>query len=224
MAVRYRPASLNTQRPPRPPVSADAGEAISLLPVLGSMAAAPPPSFRPLTVDERRWLHDKYERLAEEEGNLAASRTSYFAAIASVLVTGLVVATADLLSVPLLLVLFSTFFALFGILIALVWAVLLHRTTDAQNLWRESARRLEMLAPPIDTSLLAPVSLRSGATLPIDLTRPYEAHAERFGPDHRISWQDRVTPSALTEVMPIALLAFWATAGVVVWVWFLFVR
>jgi hypothetical protein len=175
-------------------------------------------------VDERRWLHDKFERLDEEEGNLAASRTSYFAAIAAVLVTGLVVATADLIGNPFLLVVFASFFAGFGILISSVWAVLFHRTTDAQNLWREAALRLEELDPPIDTQAVAPITLRSGRTIEVDLTQPYHAHAARFSRANHISWQDRLSPTKLTEVMPLALLIIWGATIVCVWVWYLLLR
>jgi len=188
------------------------------------MDPPPPPPSRLLTADERKWLHDKYERLSEEEGNLAASRTSYFSAIAAVLVTGLVVATADLIGDPFLMVLFASFFAGFGILISTVWAVLFHRTTDAQNLWREAALRLESSAPPIDTSLPAPITLRSGRLISVDLTQPYHAHLERFSSKNHITWQDRVSPTTLTEVMPMALLAIWSVAFVVIWVWYLVLR
>ena len=80
------------------------------------------------TESELRWLHDKYEPLAAEEGQLTASRTSYFAAIGTVLVTGLVVAIADLLSQPWVLAAVVTFLAALGLLISAVWAVRLHRT------------------------------------------------------------------------------------------------
>ena len=182
------------------------------------------PTLEMLPIEERKWLHDKYERLAEEEGNLAASRTSYFAAIAAVLVTGLVVATSDLIGNPILLVLFATFFAGFGMLIAALWSVLFHRTTDAQNLWREAALRLEELDPPIDASVEAPITLRSGRTITVDLTRPYHAHAERFNPKNHISWLDRVNPAHLSEIMPLTLLGIWSAALVVIWAWFLFFR
>jgi hypothetical protein len=182
------------------------------------------PGSTPLSIDERRWLHDKYERLAEEEGNLAATRTSYFAAIAAVLVTGLVVATSDLVGNADLLVLFATFFAGFGALIAAVWAVLFHRTTDAQNLWREAALRLEDLEPPIEGSLPAPITLRSGRTISVDLTRPYQAHRARFDPKNHISLLDRVNPARLSEIMPLTLLGIWVATVVVVWAWFLFLR
>ncbi len=188
------------------------------------MSGPPSPAPPMLPVEDRRWLHDKYERLAAEEGNLAATRTSYFAAIAAVLVTGLVVATSDLIGTPVLLVLFATFFAGFGALIAVVWSVLFHRTTDAQNLWREAALRLEELDPPIEATLVAPVTLRSGRAISVDLARPFHVHAERFDPKNHISVLDRVSPSRLSEVMPLALLGIWAATIVLVWYWFLFLR
>ena len=179
----------------------------------------------PLTIEERRWLHDKYERLAEEEGNLAGSRTSYFATIAAVLVTGLVVATSDLLADPTVLVLFATFLSMVGIIIASVWWVLLHRTADAQALWREAARRIEAMDPPIETRIEAPITLRSGETISVDLSRPYTTHSERFSPtDPRLSWQDRLDPAKLTEVMPLALLGIWIATVGIFWGWFLFLR
>ncbi len=183
-----------------------------------------PPTMGMLPVEDRRWLHDKYERLAEEEGNLAATRTSYFAAIAAVLVTGMVVATSDLIGTPVLLVLFASFFAGFGLLTASLWSVLFHRTTDAQNLWREAALRLEELDPPIETTVEAPITLRSGRTITVDLARPFHAHYERFDPKNHISWLDRVNPSRLSEIMPLALIVIWAAAIALVWTWFLVLR
>lgn len=179
---------------------------------------------RALSPEELRWLHDKYERLAAEEGQLAASRTSYFAAIGTVLVTGLVVVIADLLTQRWLLVAMISFLASLGILISAVWAVLLHRTTDAQNLWREAALRLEELTPPIPSELPASVTLRSGAPLSIDLARPYQAHARRFSRVHGTSWMDRVDPAALMEILPQSFLLIWGGALVAVWAWFLIVR
>ena len=165
----------------------------------------------------RRWLHDKYERLAAEEGELAASRTSYFAAIGTVLITGLVVALNYFLSQPRILDLVATFLAGLGILISFVWAVLLHRTLDAQALWREAAERLEGLAPPIEGELPAVVTLRSGAKLEIDLLRPFQSHARRFSADKAISWMDRLRPGALTEVLPLSFLGIWVGVLVAVW-------
>jgi hypothetical protein len=183
------------------------------------MASAPA-----LTPDDRRWLHDKYERLAAEEGQLSSVRTSYYAAIGTVLITGLVVVIADLVNQPLLLAVVVTFLSVLGILISVVWAVLLHRTNDAQNLWREAALRLEQSEPPVDGAWNVPITLRSGATLDLNLLRPFEAHAERFSRTRSISRMDRVNPSALTEVLPITFFAIWVAVLAVVWVWLLILR
>jgi hypothetical protein len=177
-----------------------------------------------LAPEERRWLHDKYERLAAQEAELAASRTSYYAAIGTVLITGLLIALADLMAERTILQIVVTFLAALGILISVVWAILLHRTNDAQNLWRDSARHLEEMCPPVETSLRAPVSLRSGLTLDLDLSRPYSAHAVRFSRDHRISWMDRINPSAMTEVLPLTFFAIWTAVLVASWTAFLWGR
>lgn len=182
---------------------------------------APPPA---LTYDDRRWLHDKYERLAAEEGQLSSVRTSYYAAIGTVLITGLVVVMADLLNQPTLLVVVVTFLATLGILISVVWAVLLHRTNDAQNLWREAALRLEQAEPPVDGAWNVPITLRSGARLDLNLLRPFEAHAERFSRRRSISWMDRVNPSSLTEILPLTFFVIWAAVLAAVWIWFLILR
>ncbi len=179
---------------------------------------APPPDLAP---GDRRWLHDKYQQLAAEEGQLAASRTTYYAAIGTVLITGFVVATYDFLSQPLLLAAAVTFLAALGIMISFVWAILLHRTTDAQNLWREAALRVEQAAPPIEGEWRAPITLRSGEKLNLDLLRPYQTHAERFADIRAVSWMDRLNPAGLTEVLPVTFLAIWAAILTVVWVWFL---
>jgi hypothetical protein len=186
-----------------------------------SAEVAGPRKSGPLSESELRWLHDKYERLASEEGQLTASRTSYFAAIGTVLVTGLVVAIADLINQPWVLAAVVTFLASLGLLISSVWAVLLHRTTDAQNLWREAALRLEQTTPLLPGVLRAPITLRSGAQLTVDLTRPYEAHALRFSPTAGISWMDRINPATLMEVLPQSFLAIWVVAPVVIWAWVL---
>jgi hypothetical protein len=177
-----------------------------------------------LTLEERRWLHDKYERLAAEEGSLSASRTSYYAAIGTVILTGLIIALDDFGGQPALLTIVVSFLAGLGLLISSVWTVLLHRTTDAQNLWREAARFLEECAPPVEGTLSAPITLRSGEKLQIDLLQPYHAHQTRFSDDKRLSWMDRVDPSALTETLPLAFLVLWATVLVGAWGWYLFVR
>jgi len=179
-----------------------------------------PPSE--LSPEDRRWLHDKFERLAAEEGQLAAGRTSYFAAIGTVLITAMVVAVADLSGNRLELTLFITFLSVLGVLLTFVWAVLLHRTNDAQSLWRESNLRLEQLSPPIEGSVPIPVTLRSGASLSVNLLRPYESHAARFSKARSISWMDRVNPESLTEILPVTFLIVWSAALVVVWAWCLF--
>ncbi len=179
------------------------------------------PILRP---DEARWLHDKYERLAAEEGQLSGSRTSYYAAIGTVLLTGLLIAIADLLAQPLLLVVVISFLAVLGIMISLVWAVLLHRTTDAQNMWREAARWLELHHPPLVPQIPAPVTLRSGSTIPVDLARPYSSHALRFADTQGVSWMDRVNPAALTELLPQTFIALWCAVLVADWVWYLVLR
>lgn len=166
----------------------------------------------------RRWLHDKYERLAAQEGELAASRTSYFAAIGTVLITGLLVALDYFLTQPRLLDLVTTFLAALGVLISFTWLVLLHRTLDAQALWREAAVQLELLAPPVDGDLPGRVSLRSGAQMDVDLLRPFRTHDVRFGRTKAISWMDRLHPGTLTELLPITFLVLWATVLAAVWV------
>ena len=178
----------------------------------------------PIGPNDRRWLHDKYERLAAEEGQLSSGRTSYYAAIGTVLITGLLIAVADLLSDAVILATVVTLLALLGILISVVWAVLLHRTNDAQALWREAALQLELGAPPLEGEFHAPITLRSGETLQVDLFRPFQTHDERFSPDKRISWLDRVNPNRLAEILPITFIVLWSSALVLIWGWFLFYR
>ena len=173
---------------------------------------------------DRRWLHDKYERLAAEEGQLSANRTAYYAAIGTVLITGLLVAVVDLLADPAILATLVSLLALLGVLISVVWAVLLHRTNDAQNLWREAALRLEEEIPPLEGEFRAPVTLRSGTLLQVDLYRPFQTHNERFSSANHISWMDRVNPSRLTEILPVTFLVLWGGVLVLVWVWYLFLR
>jgi hypothetical protein len=191
-------------------------------------ASNPPPAApaasSPIGHEDRRWLHDKYERLASEEDQLSGSRTSYYAAIGTVLVTGLLIALADLMGNPSILVTVVTFLAGLGILISVVWAVLLHRTNDAHNLWREAALRIEEGAPPLEGEFRAPITLRSGATIQLDLFRPFQTHNERFSPSNPISWMDRVNPSQLTEVLPLTFIGIWVGALVTAWVWFLILR
>jgi len=182
---------------------------------------APPPAGPPLDDAARRWLHDKYEHLAEAEGTLASTRTSYFAAIGTVLVTGLVIVLNYFLNEHTLLLLVTTFFAGLGIMISFVWLVLLRRTVDAQDLWRAMARYIEQAEPPLPGELIAPVVLRSGETLRLNLFRPYTAHAARFARDKGISWWDRLTPDLLTQVLPGSFLVIWVSVLIVVWVYVL---
>jgi hypothetical protein len=183
--------------------------------------ASPAPSIPAnLSREDRQWLHDKFERLAAEEGQLAAGRTAYYAAIGSVLVTAVVVALADLANQRLILAAVATYLAALGILISVVWAVLLHRTNDAQALWREAAWRLEESEPPLEGTLIAPVTLRSQDVLPVNLLRPYETHRERFSAARSISWMDRVNPEILTEILPIAFLFLWSAVFVFAWIWY----
>ncbi len=177
-----------------------------------------------LSTDDRRWLHDKYERLASEESQLSASRTAYFAAVGTVLLTGLVVLLADLLGQPVLFVVAATLVGGLGILTSTVWAVLLHRTNDAQAMWREAALNVELSAPPIAIPVPSQVTLRSKATIPVDLGSPYRMHETRFSPANHISLLDRVNPARLTEAMPLTLLIIWVGALALSWGWFLFGR
>lgn len=185
------------------------------------MPSTPPSSGPPVTLDtdDRKWLHDKYERLASEEITLSGSRTAYYAAIGSVLVTGVVVALDDFSGNRILLAAVATFLAILGILISSVWAVLLHRTNDALNLWREAARRLEEYDSPIAGDLPVPITLRSGETFQGNLLRPYQLHALRF--QRAASWMDRTNPSTLTEVLPVAFFVLWVAILAVVWTWYL---
>jgi hypothetical protein len=177
-----------------------------------------------LAMADRRWLHDKYERLAAEESQLSSGRTSYYAAIGTVLITGLIVALADLLAEPKVLVSAVSFLAALGLLISVVWAVLLHRTNDAQAMWREAALRLEEAHPPIEGTWAAPITLRSGERIHPNLLRPYETHAARFGGDRRASWMDRVNPSTLTEILPITFIVIWVAVVGTVWIWYFLLR
>jgi FtsH-binding integral membrane protein len=180
-----------------------------------------PPTDGALSADDRKWLHDKYERLAAEEIQLSSNRTTYFAAIGTVLVTGILVALADLLYDPLLFATVVTFLAALGIMISMNWVVLLHRTNDAQNLWREAAFRLETADPPLEGVLMAPITLRSKQQLEVDLLRPYTVHRLRFSNSKSISWMDRIDPAFLTETLPMAFLTVWVVSLISVWIWFL---
>ncbi|MFZ3355858.1 MAG: hypothetical protein WA549_03755 [Thermoplasmata archaeon] len=188
---------------------------------MSAPGSASPARSANLSSEDRKWLHDKFERLAAEEGQLAAGRTAYYAAIGSVLVTAVVVALADLSSQRLILATVATYLASLGILISVVWAVLLHRTNDAQALWRETAWRLEESEPPLEGTLVAAITLRSHEVLPVNLLRPYQTHRERFSASRSISWMDRVNPETLTEILPLAFLFLWSAVFVFAWIWYL---
>ena len=180
--------------------------------------STPPPA---IASDERRWLHDKYERLAAEEATLADSRTSYFAAIASALVAAFVVLVVNELTHAMLLVTLSTLLAAFGILISVVWTLVLHRTGDAQYVWREAALLLESTAPPIAASLPATLETRHGDTIQVDLTQPYHVHAIRFSDSNRVAWIDRVNPSTISANVPLLLVGLWTIVLIGAWAWYL---
>lgn len=182
-----------------------------------------PSSTTTLSPETARWLHDKYEHLASDEAGLASSRTSYFAAIGTVLFTGLIWVVANLIHLQEVFVIMVSFLAAVGILISVIWAVLLHRTFDAQELWREAARDLERLYPPVSATLMAPIALRDKGTLEIDLARPFQAHSARFSPTRGVSWMDRVNPTTLTELLPQAFIVMWVLILAVVWSWWIFI-
>ncbi len=189
-----------------------------------SLPVGPPePSASPtvLSPEDRKWLHDKYERLAAEEGQLALARTSYYAAIGSVLITGVVIAIADLSGQRFVLATIATYLAALGLLISFVWAVLLHRTNDALALWREAALRLEQSEPPLPGTIVGGVTLRSKEVVSVNLLTPYLVHERRFARGREISWMDRIDPIRLTEVLPVAFIALWTVVLIFAWTWFL---
>lgn len=173
-----------------------------------------------LSVEDRRWLHDKFERLTAEEGQLAAGRTSYFAAVVTVLITAVVVSVADLSAHRLELALVVTFLSTLGILITFVWWVLLHRTNDAHALWTQASLQLEQVAPPIAGSLPGTIRLRSGETVSVNLLRPAEVHASRFSRARAVSPMDRVNPDRLTELLPQTFLVVWVATIILIWSWY----
>lgn len=189
------------------------------------MSSGSPPSFTDqLSTEDRQWLHDKFERLTAEEGQLAAGRTSYFAAVVTVLITAVVVSVADLSAHPLELALVVTFLCALGILITFVWWVLLHRTNDAHALWTQASVQLEQAAPPVAGSLPATIRLRSGETVAVNLLRPAELHATRFSRSRAVSPMDRVNPDRLTELLPQTFLLVWSATIILIWSWFVVVH
>jgi hypothetical protein len=139
-----------------------------------------------------------------------------------VLVTGFVVAVGDLIAHLLVLVATVTFLAVLGTVISFIWTVLLHRTNDAQRLYAEAALRLEQTDSPLTGALPAPITLRSGATMEVDLLHPYEAHDRRLNRTAPISWMDRVNPTALAEALPLVFIGIWVAVAISIWTWFLF--
>ena len=91
-------------------------------------------------------------------------------------------------------------------------------------MWRESARWLEDNQPPITGVLPAPVTLRSGDTIPVDIARPFHSHALRFANTNGVSWMDRLDPGMLTEILPQTFLGIWCIVLILDWVWYLFLR
>ncbi|MCI4353942.1 MAG: hypothetical protein L3K06_01075 [Thermoplasmata archaeon] len=187
------------------------------------MSTGTPQAPASVSPEERRWLHDKYERLAGDEAQLADSRTSYFAAISSALVAALVILVVNELKVPSVFVVMTSLLASFGMLISIVWTVVLHRTTAAQVLWRDAALALEQDAPPIAVPLPGMVVLPAGRSLQVDLTRPYLAHKARFT-EPGLPWVDRVKPSELSANVPLILVVLWSLVLLGVWTWFLFLQ
>lgn len=188
------------------------------------MAPESVPSRDPtlLSPEERRWLHDKYERLAGEEDKLSSTRTSYFAAIGTVIMTGLVVAIADLWSQPFTLAVSVTFYALFGVLISVVWDLLLRRTSHAASLWRGAAFQLEEIAPPLGRKLETELRLQTGEMMRADLSVPYHVHDELFSESNHIPRIDRINPTRLTEILPITFACTWSLILALAWVWYFF--
>lgn len=166
-------------------------------------------------------MHDKYERLAGDEGVLLATRTSYFATICAVLITGLVFALVNLQNETLLLTISLTFLGAIGLVLSVVWEILVRRTTGAQQLWREAALQLEELTPPVEGSLAGAVNVRSGGHLTVDLLAPYHAHRARFDRSSGASWMERINPATVSEVLPVTFIGIWTVALVTAWAWVL---
>jgi hypothetical protein len=174
-----------------------------------------------LTPAERQWLHDKYQRLDQGEAELMSYRASYFVAVTTALIAALVYAIVNLLTHgPLLFALTSSLLGGFGLVIAVLWAVVVRRTTEAQFLWREAARQLEIVAPPIDRSSKVSIDVRGRGPLTVDLTRPYLMHELRFSVKQDAPWLDRTEPATLTTRLPLVVLGLWMVVLVGAWIWF----
>lgn len=163
------------------------------------------------TYDERRWLHDKLERLAIHEDRLMSYRSSFFAAVTSALAAGQFVAVAYLHLLPHLFWSLSAALAFFGAVSAVPWAMLLHRTATARRLWRAAARELERRYPPLSVAIPFELELVEGAPrVVVDAARPFEAHRRAFHDPGRISWFDRIGPTEVSPYLPMALGLVWA--------------
>ncbi len=174
-----------------------------------------------LAREDRRWLHDKYQALDQNEAELASYRSSFIAVVTTALVAALVYAVANVLPRGhFLFAITVTFLATFGIVISALWAIVLWRTTAAQNLWREAAREMERLAPPVEPSVRISIPMRRGGSLTVDLTRPYTAHQERFSGSANLPWLDRISPAKLSNGLPVILVVTWLVVLAVVWGWY----
>ena len=167
-------------------------------------------------------MHDKYQRFDQSEGQLADYRSSYTAAVTTALVAAMVYAVVNLL--PKSALLFATtvsLLAAFGVLISLVWAVVLRRTTQAQQLWRDAAFRLEEDVPPVEGTISATLSASPTRSISVDLARPYHVHLERFA-GVGTSRLDRIRPADLTSQVPVLLVVVWSIVVAGAWVWYAF--
>jgi hypothetical protein len=180
-----------------------------------------PPSGDTPSAEERRWLHDKYQRLSEHEAQLADYRSSYFAVLNTALVAGLALLLVNLYRSPPLFVAGATLLAGFGLVVTMIWSLLLRRTTAALELWREAVLELERVAPPILVHIPTQLTLESTArTFAVDLARPYDTHRRRFQPENAVSRADMIRPSELWSDVPVILAGVWATVLFGVWAWF----
>ena len=184
---------------------------------------APPWMSTGLPPSERRWLHDKYEKLAEHEAQLADYRTSYFAVLNTALVAGTVLVIINLLRSPPIFAAAVTLLAVIGLVMSIVWALVLRRTIAAQNLWRDAALALETDYPPVSAPLLRDVPAgRSRGRITVDLARPYHAHRTRFSREAGAGYLDALRPAELWSAIPVVLSVLWGGLLVGVWVWFLY--
>lgn len=172
-------------------------------------------------LEERRWLHDKYQSLAEYEARLADYRTSYFAVLNTALVAGMVLVVINLLRNPPVFAATATLLGLLGIGMSLLWAIVLHRTIAAQNLWRDAAMSLESDFPPVGRRLPSTVpGGRGSERIPVDLSRPYHTHRARFSRGPGAGYFDTVQPAELWSSVPVLFAVAWGAGLAVVWTWY----